>query len=275
MSNFRTKQKYKQQRVIKCTIVAAVVLLILNFYLLSLFGLFNLINTHTNDFIVTTQIKLENVRSNTLATLRQNEMQLIATDVAASGAAMSDIVTHLDDGDMIDQEYDLYAQNKAESAYVSTLWGKPESYQDWSKTTWYIQPTQMSQRTMQFEEVERGIKVCGMSKPFQGRALDAGYVNPFSNSNSIFGMKDSAIMCNAPLQWHDYYNETDSMIKKDPDWNCDISHMYPDWDTDWFSPLCRAWYIDQAENEDRSTVTDLYQYSDGSFGLTMCSPVYD
>ena len=74
MSNFRSNKGYKQQRIIKFTIIGAAILLILFFYFGSLIGLYSLISKHCNDFIFVSQVKLEGIRSGTLAEMRQNDL---------------------------------------------------------------------------------------------------------------------------------------------------------------------------------------------------------
>ena len=47
---------------------------ILFFYFGSLIGLYSLISKHCNDFIFVSQVKLEGIRSGTLAEMRQNDL---------------------------------------------------------------------------------------------------------------------------------------------------------------------------------------------------------
>ena len=105
MSNFRAKQTYKQQRIIKFTIITAAVVLILCFYFGSLVGLYTLIKKHTHEFLIVSQVKLENIRSATVAELRQNDLQLVSSDVWASAKAISDLVSYVDDSDIIDEGF--------------------------------------------------------------------------------------------------------------------------------------------------------------------------
>ena len=69
MGNFRSKanRTYKHQRKSKIMIVGAVIALILFFYFGYLFGLFYMIKLHTNEFLILSKIKLEDVRSGAIA----------------------------------------------------------------------------------------------------------------------------------------------------------------------------------------------------------------
>ena len=121
MSNFSTNKKYKQQRVIKYTILGAAILLILFFYFGSLVGLYSLIKKHCNDYIFVSQVKLQGIRSSTLAEMRQNDLQLVATDVYASAKSISDIVTYYDDPDVVPDDYNYYYASYAENSWTYTL----------------------------------------------------------------------------------------------------------------------------------------------------------
>ena len=118
---------------------------------------------------------------------------------------MTEIVSHYEDDSVVDLEgYLSNPNNVAMFAYQSTLeedWlkNRPIQYKDWTKATWYIMPKDLTPAEQKYPQVEKGSNICSLSIPFQGRAFDTGYVNPFDLSNSFIGIKDSAIMCNAPL----------------------------------------------------------------------------
>lgn len=74
MSNFKAKRTYKQQQTTKLMITCAVIVLILFFYVGSLAGLYYMITKHTDDFILVGQVRLESIKSQTLAHMRQNDL---------------------------------------------------------------------------------------------------------------------------------------------------------------------------------------------------------
>ena len=55
-------------------ITCAVIVLILFFYVGSLAGLYYMITKHTDDFIFVGQVRLESIKSQTLAEMRQNDL---------------------------------------------------------------------------------------------------------------------------------------------------------------------------------------------------------
>ena len=74
MSNFKAKRTYKQQQTTKLMITCAVIVLILFFYVGALVGLYYMITKHTDDFIFVGQVRLESIKSQTLAQMRQNDL---------------------------------------------------------------------------------------------------------------------------------------------------------------------------------------------------------
>ena len=80
-------------------------------------------------------------------------------------------------------------------------------------------------------------------------------------------MANSAILCTHPVNYNSYYNE--SMTNKD--YQCeeeDLPISMPDWDSKWYSPVCRNWFKDQKDNHTHGTLSDLYTFAEGEQGLT-------
>ena len=57
---------------------------------------------------IMSHVKLEGIRSSTLAEMRQNDLQLVATDVYASAKSVSDLVTHYDNPAYEPEDYWFY-----------------------------------------------------------------------------------------------------------------------------------------------------------------------
>ena len=117
-----------------------------------------------------------------------------------------------------------------------------------------------------------------MSVPFQGETFDSGYASIHKSGPSYIGLLDSAMMCVAPLQYTQYFDQYDYVVKSNPEYFCDLKAMgypYENWDTIWYSPVCREWFQLQQTNNNQTTITDLYVYADGFEGLTMCGPMND
>ena len=108
-----------------------------------------MISAHMDQFIVTTQIKQENVRSSTLAAIRQNELQVVSSDVWSSGKSISDMISHSaeDDDSVVDHNIHIFSANHAVNSYdyvfdYRNVKEFPEP--DWSKASWYIKPERSS-----------------------------------------------------------------------------------------------------------------------------------
>ena len=114
--------------------------------------------------------------------------------------------------------------------------------------------------------------MCAAAVPFFGTSLHTNYAKTIS-SGSFIGLADSGMFCNSPFAINFFYDEAIS----DPDYSCpagDIPLKYPNWDSKWFSPVCRTWFQEQKENPNRNTLSDLYLYAGGDiYGLTPCAPI--
>ena len=119
MSNFKTKRTYKQQQTTKFMITCAVIVLILFFYVGSLVGLYYMITKHTDDFIFVGQVRLESIKSQTLAQMRQNDLQLVVRDVYASASSLSNLITNQDEA--LSDNFDIYGPNYIENSYIYTI----------------------------------------------------------------------------------------------------------------------------------------------------------
>ena len=79
-----------------------------------------------------------------------------------------------------------------------------------------------------------------MSVPFMGWALSTGYSRP-KGSHVYFGMNNSGIMCANPMRLVSYNFQP---INSDT-FNCpetDLALTFPEWNSKWYSPLCRPWF---------------------------------
>ena len=138
-----------------------------------------------------------------------------------------------------------------------------------NEATWYLaaeDPDHIEDDFM--EQVQSGIDVCTHSLPFTSKELlNAGYISP-QDEGAYIGMLDSAILCTQPKDYNEYYNET----MKSEDYNCPVENLpfdYSDWNSKWYSPVCRKWFKDQHENYDRGTLSDLYLFAHASkVGIT-------
>ena len=84
-----------------------------------------------------------------------------------------------------------------------------------------------------------------MSVPFQGKSFDNEYASTHKSAPSYLGLLDSAMICVAPLQYTQYFDQEDYVIKSNPDYYCDLTAMgypYDNWNTVWYSPVCRDWF---------------------------------
>ena len=52
-----------------------------------------------------------------------------------------------------------------------------------------------------------------------------------------------------------------------------MGYDYDNWQSKWYSPVCRDWFKQQNDNPDHTIVTDLYTFTDGFEGITLCAPV--
>ena len=79
-------------------------------------------------------------------------------------------------------------------------------------------------------------------QPF--RPLDAvnpGYVNAV-DQGSYAGLEDSALMCKHPVSFSQYFVENDNKDYKCP--KSSLPFDYLQWNSTWYSPVCRGWYKD-------------------------------
>ena len=113
-----------------------------------------------------------------------------------------------------------------------------------------------------------------MTVPFTTEAgLNAGYAK-IQDEGSFIGMANSAILCTHPVNYNAYYNS--SMTNND--YLCeeeDLPINPPDWDSKWYSPVCRSWFKDQRDNPSHGTLSDLYTFAEGELGLTQCAPIIE
>ena len=55
----------------------------------------------------------------------------------------------------------------------------------------------------------------------------------------------------------------------------DLPFTYPNWQKDWYSPVCRPWYKDQKNKPSHAVMTDIYEFPSGKeqYGLSNCQPI--
>ena len=69
------------------------------------------------------------------------------------------------------------------------------------------------------------------------------------------------------------------------DWyDCPVENLpydYPDWNNQFFCPLCRPWYKDQESTPEHGIMTDLYTFAASTdendntvVGTTLCGPIF-
>ena len=76
---------------------------------------------------------------------------------------------------------------------------------------------------------------------------------------------ESNAFCSAPVLGNDSWW---SPTYTNPAYACDRSV------SGFYTPVCRGWYILQHDNQNKSTMGDLYQYANGNiFGITFCVPL--
>ena len=78
-----------------------------------------MITKHTDDFIFVGQVRLESIKSQTLAEMRQNDLQLVTRDVYATAQSLSDLVTN-QVNDLADN-WEAYDHIYVENSYLYTI----------------------------------------------------------------------------------------------------------------------------------------------------------
>ena len=82
-----------------------------------------------------------------LATIKQNDLKLITTDLWASTLAISDLVS---DPDKIDPGYQQFIVNKYMNAYdFSIMHQESKDFEDWEKVLWLLAPESESDPNFQ------------------------------------------------------------------------------------------------------------------------------
>ena len=85
-------------------------------------------------------------------------------------------------------------------------------------------------------------------------------------------MVDSGVLCTHPVNYNSYYTGPTSIA----DYTCEEAELPispPEWDSKWYSPVCRDWFKDQKANPTHGTLSDVYMFAQGDLGITQCSPI--
>ena len=88
-------------------------------------------------------------------------------------------------------------------------------------------------------------------------------------TDAYVGFDVSGVMCYNNLNVAAKVSLQRNMTALDPTYNC-VREGVPGWQTQFYSPVCRSWFIDQKASPERPIMTSLYTFSTGDRGITTC-----